>query len=89
MNIKTLIKYSVSPRLSPSRIRAMFIYGIILILIGLFGWYKSGFKLNPFWYILAIGGVLHIIQSLFGKELTKERIFISFGNDVIEYSKYV
>lgn len=83
---KTLqLKFSGRRPLSSSRKITMYIYGIVLILIGLFGIYKSNFELNPFWYILALGGILNIIHSIFGKELVKETNSISIGEDEIEY----
>jgi hypothetical protein len=86
MDNKTLhLKFSGRRALSSSRKKTMYIYGIFLILIGLFGIYKSNFELNPFWYILALGGILNVIISIFGKELIKETNSISIGEDEIEY----
>jgi hypothetical protein len=87
MNTNTLnLKYSGRRKLNPSRKRTMFIYGIILIFIGLLGLYIFGFDLKHlFWHILAIGGVLNVIHSLFGKELIKEVNRLSINSNQIEY----
>lgn len=79
------LKFGGRRELSPSRKRTMFIYGIILILIGLFGLLKSGIETNTFWYILAIGGVLNILHGSFGKELIKETNHIAINSNEIEY----
>lgn len=79
------LNYCERRKLSSLRKRTLFFYGIILILIGLFGLYKSDFRLNPFWSVLTIGGVLNIIYSVFGKEILKENNYISIGEENIEY----
>ncbi|MDX9880925.1 MAG: hypothetical protein RBS73_02595 [Prolixibacteraceae bacterium] len=86
MDNKTLnLKFSGRRELSSSRKKTMYIYGIVLILIGLFGIYKSNFELNPFWYILVLGGIINVIHGIFGKELIKEKNSISISEDEIEY----
>ena len=79
------LKFSGRRKLGSSRKRTINIYGIFLILIGLVGLYKSNFELNPFVYLLAVGGVLNIIYSIFEKELFKENNFISIRKEEIEY----
>ncbi|MGQ1786162.1 MULTISPECIES: hypothetical protein [unclassified Saccharicrinis] len=71
--------------LNAARKKAMYIGGIILSLIGMYGVYKSDFELFSFWSILTLGGILNIIQSKFGKELIKEKNFISLRKEEIEY----
>lgn len=86
MDNKTLnLKFSDRRALSSSRKKTMYIYGIVLILIGLFGIYKSNFEPTPLWYIIMFGGILNITHSIFGKELIKEKNSISIGEDEIEY----
>lgn len=72
-------------RMSSSRKRTLYIIGIILILIGLLGLYYSNFMQNPFWLILAVGGIINVIHSAFGKELIKEKNYISISEEEIEY----
>jgi hypothetical protein len=71
--------------LNSSRKKTLYIYGAILFLIGLFGVVKSNFELNPFWYILAVGGILNIVHGFFGKELIKEKNYILIDSENIEY----
>jgi hypothetical protein len=86
METNTLnFKYSGRRELSSLRKRTMYIYAIFLILIGMLGLYRSNFELNPFWYILTVGGILNIIHGIFGKELIKEKNFISIRKEEIEY----
>lgn len=86
MDTKTIkFKFSGRRELSPSRKRTMFIYGIVLILIGLLVLFKFGFETNSFWTILAIGGILNILHGLVGKELIKETNHIVISPEEIEY----
>jgi len=86
MDTNTLhLKYSGRREFSSTRKRTLLIYGAFLILAGLLGLYISNFELNPFGYILVVGGMLNCIHSVFGKEIIKETNFITIEKEEIEY----
>ena len=63
----------------------MFIGGLILIIIGLWGFVISGMDLNVLYLILTIAGVLNFVHALWGKELLREKNSISISGEEIEY----
>jgi hypothetical protein len=71
--------------LNSSRKKTMYISGLIVIIYGLLGMVISGFDLNVSYLILIIAGVLNIVHAFWGKELIKERNFISISEEEIEY----
>jgi hypothetical protein len=80
------LRFNGRRELNSSRKKALYIYGIILLLIGLFGMVKSNFATNHlFWYILTVGGILNVIHGFFGKELIKEKNYILINSENIEY----
>ena len=63
----------------------MYIYGMFLILIGLYGLYNSAFEINQFVYILIIVGILKMVHGFYGKKLIKEKNSIAISSEEIEY----
>ena len=71
--------------LNSTRKRTMYIGGLILIIIGLWGFVISGMDLNVLYLILTIAGVLNFVHALWGKELLREKNSISISGEEIEY----
>jgi hypothetical protein len=86
METKALnIEFNGRRELNSSRKKTMYISGLIVIIYGLLGMVISGFDLNVPYLILTIAGVLNIVHAFWGKELRKERNFISINGEEIEY----
>lgn len=71
--------------LTPSRKRSYLIMGVSEIAIGLFHGVKSDIYINSFSIIFTVGGILSIVFGIIGREIRKERNFISIGPDGMEF----
>lgn len=72
-------------KLSSPRKKTGYIGGAVLILFGIIGLVKFGLELNTFSLILILGGVLNVAHAFWGRELMKEKNFLSFNGEEIEY----
>jgi len=79
------LQFNGRKKLSTLRKRTMYIYGMFLILIGLYGLYNSAFEINQFVYILIIVGILKMVHGFYGKKLIKEKNSIAINAEEIEY----
>ena len=79
------LQFNGRKKLSTLRKRTLYIYGMFLILIGLYGLYNSAFEINQFVYILIIVGILKMVHGFYGKKLIKEKNSIAISSEEIEY----
>jgi hypothetical protein len=82
------LKFHGRRKINSSKKRTYKIIGTVELLIGLLGLLKSSFDMNTFFFfflVFGIAGILNIIYGLFGKELIKEKNFISNNGEMIEY----
>ena len=89
MDNKTLnLKFQGRRKINSSKRRTNNIIGTIELIIGLFGLIKSSFEMNTFFMlflIFTIAGITNIIYGLIGKELIKEKNYISIIGEEIDY----
>ncbi len=77
-------KFEGRRKISSLKKSSYFVGGIIFLILGLFGWYKFN-VLSSLFVIFSIGGILNIVYGLFGKELRKEKNYISIYTNELEY----
>lgn len=78
-------KFHGRRNLNSSKKKAYYIIGVIELVIGLFVLLKSNVGFKMFFSIILIAGIANIIYGLIGKELRKEKNFISISSEEIEY----
>jgi hypothetical protein len=79
------LKFQGRRKLNSSRRKTYYLIGAIELIIGLIVLLKSNVGFKMFFSIILIAGIANIIYGLIGKELRKEKNFISISSEEIEY----
>jgi hypothetical protein len=78
------LKFVGRRTISSSRKKSYYVGGIVFLILGLVGFITSN-VLSSLYIAFSIGGILNIIYGLIGKELIKEKNYISIYPEEIEF----